>query len=362
MLSGLANLVLLVVTVAVVLKYADGNPTIVQVSNDEYLTSSPTNNSESCCVYENCSQCHSLDHALANLTSNVLINITTNVTLSLLTEVSHLENVSIIGHNNPTVNCTNSGALNITFCHNWIIQGIIWDGCGTEHEPGLKLRESSNITIQNCSFQHSIGQAVVLTGDVKINHCKFVNNTHYRGHGAAVHYSSTNSKAFQHVLVIYGCNFTYNKLAESLVYIESSIFAHKNTINFCHTKFDHNQGACVFVVNQNVNLKGKVSFHNNMAKNGAGIYISDHSTVLFGENSNVAFIENSANSIGGAVFLRNHSSIVIDQNSKVIFIKNKAINGTIYSESSSNVTFKATCQVIFNNNTAMQSGSAILFH
>ena len=49
---------------------------------------------------------NSLDHALANLTSNVLINITTDVTLSSLVRVSNLENVSLIGHNNPTVNCT----------------------------------------------------------------------------------------------------------------------------------------------------------------------------------------------------------------------------------------------------------------
>jgi len=36
-------------------------------------------------------------------------------------------------------------------------------------------------------------------------------------------------------------------------------------------------------------------FQNNKANEGAGIYISDHSTVIFGENSVVAFIQNSAN-------------------------------------------------------------------
>ena len=101
------------------------------------------------CVW-NCS-CHSLDHTLGNLTSNVLINITTEVGLSSLTEVSHLENVSIIGNHNSTVNCTSAG-INLTFCHNWIIQGIVWDGCGSKHEPVLKVTDSSNITIQNCIF------------------------------------------------------------------------------------------------------------------------------------------------------------------------------------------------------------------
>ena len=55
-----------------------------------------------CCVYGNCS-CNSLDHALANLASNVVINITTDAMFTTLINTSNLENVSIIGHNNPTV-------------------------------------------------------------------------------------------------------------------------------------------------------------------------------------------------------------------------------------------------------------------
>ena len=162
-------------------------------SDDENFTSGD-GDFFTCCVYGNCS-CNSFDYALSHLTSNVLINITTDVTLCSLAEMSGLENVSIIGHNNPIVNCRNAGGMHFIFCHNCTIKGIIWNGCGTKAEPGLKLSYSSNIIIQNCSFQHSIGQAVVLSevaGDVNINHCQFVYNSHYRGHGAAVHYSSSN--------------------------------------------------------------------------------------------------------------------------------------------------------------------------
>ena len=134
----------------------------------------------------------SLDHALANLT-NVLINITTDVTLSSLVSASDLENVSIIGHNNPTVNCTVFGVIHFTFCNNCIFRGITWDGCGTENGAGLMLTDSSKITINNCSFQHSKGPAVLLSemsGDVNINHCNFLHSNQYKGHGAAIHYSS----------------------------------------------------------------------------------------------------------------------------------------------------------------------------
>ena len=66
-----------------------------------------------------------------------------------------------------------------------------------------------------------------------------------------------------------------------------------------------------------------------MADNGAGIYISDHSTITFGENSTVKFNNNTA------------------------------FNGTIYSKASSNVTFKANCEVTFSNSSATQYGAAI---
>ena len=129
------------------------------------------NNSEnSCCTFTNvnCS-CPSLYSALANLTSNVLINITTDVKLFSIVTLSDLANITIIGHNNPTINCDNSGGVHFMNCSHCVIDGITWEGCGTgnnvgNNDPVLKFFNSSNILIKNCSFQHSIGQAVVLSG------------------------------------------------------------------------------------------------------------------------------------------------------------------------------------------------------
>ena len=353
---------ILAVTVAV--QFVDGNQKIVCVSKDS-TASGEDDNSHICCVYGNCS-CNSLNHALANLTSNVLINITTDVTLSSLVKVSDIENVTIIGHNNPPVNCKSVGGVHFSFCHNCIIQGIIWDGCGTKNtdnytKPGLELSCSSNVTIQNCSFQHSVGQAVVLSevlGDVNINNCKFMNNSHYRGHGAAIHYSSNDTRnSSQVVLIINNCNFSYNEM-KSLVYLENRLFAYNklilNNSNFCS-----NQGTSVYAINNKLHLNGKVLFQNNTAENGTGFYISDYSTVIFDKNANIMFTKNSANYKGGAIFLSNHSSIIFDQNSIVTFNNNSAINGTVYSDASSNVTFKGNCQVSFSGNSATQSGAAV---
>ena len=356
----------LVILVAVLVQYASGNQRIVHVSelisdDEDFFSSGEDDNSHICCVYGNC-PCSSLDHALTNLTSsNVLINITTDVTLSSLVKVSDIENVTIIGHNNPTVNCKDFGRIHLNFCHNCIIQGITWDGCGSvdidDHtEPVLKLNNSSNITINNCSFQYSKGRAVSLSevsGDVNIDHCNFVHNNHYRGHGAAIHYSSSNVTNCHRLAVftIIGCNFAYN-FAKSLVYIENTISRHNVTIHY--TKFCHNQGVSVYAVSQNIYLTGKNVFQKNTAKDGTAIHISDHSTVIFSENSDITFTQNFAKDRGGTVFLRNYSNVIFDQNSVTVFNDNIATRygGAIYSEVSSNITFKANCKVTFSNNSA----------
>ena len=50
---------------------------------------------------------YSFHHELICLTSNEMINITTDVILRLIVPLSGLENITIIGHDNPTVNCDN---------------------------------------------------------------------------------------------------------------------------------------------------------------------------------------------------------------------------------------------------------------
>ena len=353
-----------IILLAVLFECIKGNQRIVHVS--KAITTAEDDNSHVCCVYGNCT-CTSLDHALANLTSNVLINITTDVMLSSLIKRSDLQNVSIIGHNSPTMKCK-IGGIHFIFCHNCIIQGITWDGCGTGvadniTEPGIKLNYSSNVTIQNCCFQHSIGQALVLSevsGAFNINNCNFVNNSHYRGHGAAIYYSSSNTMEFsQFVFTIDNCNFTHNKHIKSLVYIENRLLKYHKII-FYNSIFSSNQGTSVYVINHKIYIYGTVLFWNNLAEDGTGICITDHSTVMFGENSNVTFNQNLANNRGGVVFLTNNSTCFFDYNSIITFYYNKATKGgAIYSEVHSNVTFNASCKVIFNNNSATQYGAAI---
>ena len=85
------------------------------------------------------------------------------------------------------MNCNNSGGLHFTSYYNCKIEEITWEGCGAINigdddisvYPILQFTNSSNITIQNCSFQQSTRQTVVLSGisgDVNINYCNFLYN------------------------------------------------------------------------------------------------------------------------------------------------------------------------------------------
>ena len=204
-----------------------------------------------------------------------------------------------------------------------IIESINWIGCGGYRNIHtmviLVLVQSyirSDIKIQKCSFQHSVAPAIstVLRKYwgiyITINHCSFMNNNHYRGCGAVIYYSYSSGNA----ITVNNCIFSYNG-GVSLIYIiyENTTPVYTSiTLVFTKTK---------------VHLY--YSIENNVADNGAGIYITDHSTITFGENSIVKFNNN------------------------------KAINGVIYSKASSNVTFKANCEVTFSNNSATQYGAAI---
>jgi len=141
---------------------------------------------------------YSFDSLLKDLISNTILNITTDVILSSNIYLSNLQNLSIFGQMNPAIRCINDGRFHIFSCHNCVIEGIAWDGCGAEpkynlyYNAAVLFQHSSNITIRNCTFQHSVGQAVALSfvsGIVDIINCKFVNNTN-RGYCSGLHLSS----------------------------------------------------------------------------------------------------------------------------------------------------------------------------
>ena len=296
-----------------------------------------------------------------DLQSNTLVNITNTVTLSSVIKLRDLSNISIIGCNNIVVICDNyTGGLNLLQCSDITIADITWIGCGyynsflSNYIPVLNL-QYSNIVIQKCTFQYSVGIAISLNDDVYINHCNFTNNNFYNLHGTAIYCSMDDFK-----VNINNCIFSYNGKTHSIIYLDYEYFNDYRLVNLNNSIFHNNQGVSVYLSKGIVlNISGEVLFENNIAENSAGIFINDNSTVIFDESSNAKFINNAVNNNGAAIFLTHLSYVIFDQNSVVTFTDNKAINGIVYSEDSANVIFKGTCEVTFSSNSATQYGAAI---
>ena len=275
-----------------------------------------------------------------------LVNNTVNITDRVVTLSSHVviryRNFMITGHNNPTVICAYSGRLVLTNYTNVTIKGITWMGCGGNDNvkaPAIHIQEQSPfkvravVRIQNCSFQYSLAPAIGLLKDtfdvnIIIKNCIFMNSIDYTDHGVAVYFSSNRGK-----VLINNCNLNNNGVAKSIIYIEKhSLLTSESSIqiHINNSHFFNNQGVPVHLSNYvELYIHGTVWFENNVADYGAGIYASDHSTVVF------------------------------DKNSVVTFNDNKATNGTIHSKDSCNVIFKANSNVTFDSNSAAQYGAAV---
>ena len=183
------------------------------------------------CVSKEC-DCDKLEDLLDGLENNTLVNITNTVTLSSVIVLGDLNNISIIGYNNITVNCVDGGGLKLRFCSDIIIEGISWIRCGnynnTNDVPVIHLIiNHSNTTIQKCTFQYSLGKAIsldqeliivdhVLSNTLNIDNCNFMNNNRYRGHGATIFISINNEINVN----VSHCTFHYNGEAESIIYFD----------------------------------------------------------------------------------------------------------------------------------------------
>ena len=339
-------------------------------SNDNISTSRETDNSNGvqCCISENCSSCYSFVDFLNNFTSDGTIYITMDMVLSSVIQLTHFKNIAIIGYNNPTVQFGYSGGLQFVHCHNLTIEGIKWNGCGAKSNasttPGIALyvHNSSNIIFQNCTFQNSFGQSVVLSevlGNVNINKCKFTHNNYYNNHGTAIHYSSNNNA--QLVFMINNCTFDYNEGA-SIVYFYQLGTSQKYLI-LQYSNFKNNEGVPIYILKQKIFINGLVLFKGNKATHGGGFYISDHASVVFNESSVVTFSQNVAGNHGGAIFTSHDSVILFEQASIVQFISNTATDGgAVFSQSNSTITIRGNSDITFNSNSAVHGGAVFCYN
>ena len=307
-----------------------------------------------------------VNYKFDTLTNNRIVNIMTDVKLLSVVLLRGLHNISIIGHDNPTVSCDSAGGIHFENCQNCTIRGIILEKCGTTNDskqPAVMFYNSSDIAIQNCTFQHSITQALVISevaGNIKINGCKFSFNNKFKGHGAAIYYLPKIKHHSKFQLTISNCIFTNNAMSgDSVVYISSSRNKSRERILFTNVAFLNNQGIPLYISHQTVFARGKILFKGNAGNESGGIFITNHSNVLF-HTSDSKFVNNKALHDGGALHIEDNSDVTFEEDSTLTIDDNNATyGGALYIACNSNVIFEGNSTVTINNNKATDHGGAI---
>ena len=174
---------------------------IILITASQHVQSSKViivnnNGSAECCVKlngENCT-CNSLSTALRYLENNTIVKITSEVVrldnATVIGSGKAVTNITIIG-NKTMVMCNNTRSVFCTGCVDFVIKGITWDQCGnpnaTDLKGGIYFYSSSNITIDNCTFQNSQTCAVYLyeiSYNITIKNSYFISNG-LRGNASA---------------------------------------------------------------------------------------------------------------------------------------------------------------------------------
>jgi len=291
---------------------------------------------------------------LANVTSNVIISITSDIPLYTNITLENLENITIDGHYAPTVNCKGIGGIKFVSCCNITIAGIIWERCGSgsiSTYPAIGFYNSSNVLIQSCSFHNSTRQAVALInvlGNVTISNCEFTHNIQNGDHGAAVMIYL--EAPTQVLYMINACNFSSNGVTKSVIYIYSLANQLLDTLWIKSSVFSDNKGVPIYILHCRLHIEGDMILKQNLATEGGGIF-SNNSVLILGNNCNVIFSNNSANTKGGAVIL-NNSKLNFLGTSVVNFTNNvaKSFGGAIFSMNKSVILFSGMTMVAFQSN------------
>ena len=306
-----------------------------------------------------------VQHKFDSLVSNEVINIMMDVYLLAVVLIRDLQNISIIGHNNPTVNCDNAGGIHFERCHNCTITGITLENCGTTNDskPAIQLYDSSDITIENCTFKHSVTQALVISevlGNVRIYSCKFLFNNKFEGHGVTIYYLSKIQHRSKFQLNISSCIFTHNAMiGKSVVYISSSLSEFREQIFFTNFVFVNNRAIPLYISHQKVFASGKILFKGNTANESGGIFITNHSNVIF-HKSDAKFNKNKALGNGGAFHIEDNSDVSFSGDSTFTINDNNATyGGALYIVNNSNFTCEGNSTVTINSNRATVYGGAL---
>ena len=270
----------------------------VSVQNKVIIVNSNNGNDNTeCCVNGDCA-CSSLSTALLNIDNNTIINITSqSVALNNFTTMGSgkLTNIAITG-SNVTIMCNNSGSVYCESCDDVMIEGITWDRCGNPNGTniaGVTFNGTSNISIINCTFQHSEGPTIYLlkvSNNILIHGCNFLSNipkqilSTFIGTVHISRESSGDHSRFSNITITIFEGYFYNNgylqnisdragfLSSLYIHIDDESVENCN-VNLIKTKFkcNRNAGSMRIAISKLIDIQFiEVSLFNNSFLHGIG--------------------------------------------------------------------------------------------
>ena len=94
---------------------------------------------------------------------------------------------------------------------------------------------------------------------------------------------------------------TINFGGKSILYVNG--FEGLVSIIINKSRFSNNSGTALHLVVAELFFKGNILFINNSGSNGAAVYMEKIHDILFDDNANVQFVNNSAELKGGAMYI-----------------------------------------------------------
>lgn len=160
-------------------------------------------------------------------------------------------------------------------------------------QNSVSTEQLTGILVLNTSFEHNqarLGSAINIlnfpvfndgsSAEVKFYDCSFSNN------------------------ILKSTTETLHPAGMAAVYVRTIHTSFLNSVEFYN-----NTGSALFVVGAQVNFNGSTAiFNNNSGSDGGAIALLGVTTILIGPNTNMTFVNNTANRYGGAIYNRYISS------------------------------------------------------
>ena len=174
---------------------------------------------------------------------------------------------------------------------------------------GLYVYEVETVTISSATFVSNVKPLIIAAeSSIEIADSYVYNNSVVNtviGHVVALNIIGAHNFVHGRVKIeLSNCNFDHNFGGSSTVYvnIHAQTRAYGSMI-LENSTFSNNKGTALYLTAFDVLFKGYISFINNLADDGAAVYMDIVVSVSFEDDSNVQFINNSADQRGGAIYI-----------------------------------------------------------